>query len=418
MNAHILIIADGRSPTARSWINNIQALGYHVSLVSTFPCDPPSGIDHFYTLPIALSRFSRDQAAHRKPSTEQASPKPNRALIRRFAPHLQSLRYILGPLTLPLFAHAYQKVVQDLKPNLVHALRIPFEGMLGSYTPPGIPFLASTWGNDLTLHASGSPLMRAFTKRALARADGLTADTRRDTRLAHAWGLPDHSPTLVVPGSGGLDVASILSAEGFDPTSYGIPIPSSHPKEPRQDASQCDWVVNPRGQRPGSIHQDVFFAAIPRILAKRPHTHFICPSLAGNRQAQTWIDTYAVGDHTHLLPKLPQGMLWSLLKSAQVFVSPSSHDGTPNSLLEAMACGCFPVVGDIESLREWIDHGVNGLLVNPLNPDDLAEAILAALTAEKLRQNAAEINLALVRERAAHSVNLPKIDAFYRQFLA
>jgi hypothetical protein len=35
----------------------------------------------------------------------------------------------------------------------VHALRIPFEGMLGSYTPAGIPFVAATWGNDLTLHA-------------------------------------------------------------------------------------------------------------------------------------------------------------------------------------------------------------------------------------------------------------------------
>jgi hypothetical protein len=417
MNAHILIIADGRSPTARSWINNIQALGYHVSLVSTFPCDPPIGIDHFFTLPIALSRFSKDQADHVKPSNEQASPKSNRSLIRRFAPHLQSLRYILGPLTLPIYALAYQKLVRELNPNLVHALRIPFEGMLGSYTPPGIPFLASTWGNDLTLHASGSPLMRAFTKRCLSRADGLIADTRRDTRLAHTWGLPDDSPTLVVPGSGGLDVASILSAEGFDPASHGIPIPSSYPKGHRQDPSQCDWVVNPRGQRPASIHQDVFFGAIPAILAERPHTHFICPSLAGNHQAQAWVDAYAVGDHTHLLPKLPQNLLWSLLKNAQLYVSPSSHDGTPNSLLEAMACGCFPVVGDIESLREWIEHGVNGLLVNPLDAHDLAEAILSALASHELRKNAAEFNQSLVRGRADQSATLPRIDAFYRQFL-
>jgi len=405
MKGHILLIADGRSPTALSWIANVQALGYEVSLVTTFPCSPPEGVVDFYLLPVALSRLSRGVHTSSQLAARSAAAKPGRGHLRRFAPVLQSLRYVIGPLTLLRFAWTYKKIVQELKPDLVHALRIPFEGMLGSYTPRGIPFLAATWGNDLTLHASGSPLMRTFTKRCLARADGFSADTRRDVRLAREWGLSATAPTLVVPGSGGLDLAAISSTPTFDSAVFGVP-------------NTGTWVVNPRGLRPGSVHQEVFFAAIPEILAAHPQAQFICPGLAGVEQAEKWSNQHGLHEHVHLLPKLPQPQLWALYKRSQLYVSPSSHDGTPNSLLEAMACGCFPVVGDIESLREWVAHMVNGLLVDPTSPQDLAGGICRALDAADLRQRAASYNLALVEAQAAQAATLPKIDTFYQQFKA
>jgi glycosyltransferase involved in cell wall biosynthesis len=404
MSAHILIIADGRSPTARSWLANIQALGYDVSLVSTFPCDPPEGLRHFSILPVALSRFSSDTTSSAQPASDRTPPAGARALIRRFAPLFQSLRYYLGPLSFLKFAPVYKRLLREIKPDLVHALRIPFEGMLGSYTPEGIPFLVSTWGNDLTLHAAGSLFMRAFTKRCLARANGFMADTHRDSRLAQVWGLAETVPTLVVPGAGGLDVEAIFHAQGFDPAAFEIP-------------TQGDWVVNPRGLRPGSVHQEVFFAAIPDVLTDHPETRFICPGLARNSQVQGWVEKFGIQQNIHLLPKLSQTLLWSLYQQAQLYVSPSSHDGSPNSLLEAMACGCFPVVGDIESLQEWIENGTNGLLVNPTSEKDLAAAICHALGTEDLRQNAARHNLAMIRERAAKNITRPRIDAFYRQFI-
>jgi glycosyltransferase involved in cell wall biosynthesis len=405
MSPHVLIIADGRSPTTRSWITNIQSLGYQVSLISTFYCDPPEYLHQFYTLPVALSRLSRKPSAGAQLTMPSTSKTKMRSILRRFAPLLQSLRYTVGPLTLLRFAPTYRNLARAIKPDLVHALRIPFEGMLGSYTPEEIPFVAATWGNDLTLHASGSRLMRIFTKRCLTRADGFTADTDRDLRLAHAWGLSEAAPTLVLPGSGGLDLDAILAVTAFDPTSYAIPAGS-------------DWVVNPRGLRPGSVHQEVFFAAIPEVIAKYPNAHFICPGLQDHQQAHQWVSKYRIEKNTTLLPKLPQTHLWSLLKRAKIYVSPSSHDGTPNSLLEAMASGCFPVVGDIDSLREWIEGGVNGLLVNPRDPHDLAAAISHALGSADLRQKAACHNLKLVRERAAREATLPQINAFYRKFIA
>jgi len=106
------------------------------------------------------------------------------------------------------------------------------------------------------------------------------------------------------------------------------------------------------------------------------------------------------------------------MKESKVYVSPSIHDGTPNTLLEAMACGCFPVAGDIESLREWVDPGVNGFLVDPRDPEALSSAILTALENPKMREEAAERNLALLQNKAARSATLPKIEGFYQQFLS
>ncbi len=90
-----------------------------------------------------------------------------------------------------------------------------------------------------------------------------------------------------------------------------------------------------------------------------------------------------------------------LFRRAMVAVSPSEHDGTPNTLLEAMACGCFPVAGDIESVREWLVDGENALLVNPADPQVLAAAIIRALDDAGLRRSR-ETQQTLVAERAEH----------------
>ena len=117
-----------------------------------------------------------------------------------------------------------------------------------------------------------------------------------------------------------------------------------------------------------------------------------------------------------LLPHLPQQHLWDLFVRATVMASISQHDGTPNTLLEAMACGCFPVAGDIESIREWITPGVNGLLVEPSSSQGTAEAILTALDSPALRKTAAEQNGQLIRERAEVGIVREKIREFYSEF--
>ena len=82
-----------------------------------------------------------------------------------------------------------------------------------------------------------------------------------------------------------------------------------------------------------------------------------------------------------------------------------------------MACGCFPVAGDIESVREWITDGVNGLLCDATDPDSLADAISRALGHLQLREKSRAYNNHLVMERAEYSSVIRRAEEFYSEII-
>ncbi len=397
---HIMLVADGRSPTTRRWISSLLAAGLRVTLCSTFSCPPIEGIEALHILPVAFSGMAGGQSTNTQPI---AAKRPG--FVSRFRPLLLAARYWLGPLSLRTYISPFRRLVAATQPDLVHALRIPFEGMLAAATPPEVPLVVSIWGNDLTLHARGSRWMAGATQRTLRRADGLASDAARDLRLAANWGFDPQKPTLLVPGSGGIDLAEIEALRG-----------QSHPLSDSLPAG-VPLVVNARGFRPGSLRNDVFFQSIPLVLERRPDVLFVCPAMAGQAEALEWIERLKIGKSVRLLATLPQSQLWEIFLRADIFLSPSVHDGTPNSLLEAMACGCLPVVGDIESMREWIIPGVNGLLVDSNQPQALAEAVLLALDRPELRASAAERNQQIVANRADLSQVRAQVVEFYNSLL-
>jgi glycosyltransferase involved in cell wall biosynthesis len=107
-----------------------------------------------------------------------------------------------------------------------------------------------------------------------------------------------------------------------------------------------------------------------------------------------------------------------VFRRSQVVVSPSIHDGTPNSLLEGMACGCFPVAGDLESIREWITSGKNGLLTDATDPQKLAASLLEAIENKNLRTQAAGLNKKMIIERAEYSRCMTQVAGFYQTIIA
>jgi glycosyltransferase involved in cell wall biosynthesis len=83
-----------------------------------------------------------------------------------------------------------------------------------------------------------------------------------------------------------------------------------------------------------------------------------------------------------------------------------------------MACGCLPVAGDLESLREWITPGVNGLLVDLGQPEALAEAILTGLKEDSLCWQGRKENLRQIAERAVYGRVMPAAEQVYRELIA
>ncbi|MBI5842025.1 MAG: glycosyltransferase [Chloroflexi bacterium] len=393
----LLFVADGRSPIARNWIRYFAERGDEVYLASTFECDVDFPLKRLEFTPVAFSAIKKSFSI---PGTASSRTLGLRTAIRHF----------LGPLTIPRAARKLRAFIKETQPDLIHAMRIPYEGMLATSVFPKErrddvsearnavetpPLLVSVWGNDFTLHAPSSLPMKRCTRRSMMIADALHADCARDIRLAHEWGLKEGKPTLVTPGNGG------IRTDVFYP-----------PEKPVTEPV----VVNPRGFR-AYVCNDAFFKSIPLVLAKRADARFVCSTMAGESQAIQWTKELGIEHAVQLNPPMPHEQMAELFRGAQVVVSPSIHDGTPNTLLEGMACGCFPVAGDLESIREWITPGQNGLLVDPNDPQAIASAILIALEREDLRREAASLNQAMIAARAEYTRCMGLAGEFYEEVI-
>jgi glycosyltransferase involved in cell wall biosynthesis len=391
----LLFIADGRSPTARNWIQYWTGRGDEVYLASTFPCDPLPHLAGLEIAPVAFSgRTPRGASSAHLPwravpgNWQFAQQKDARLISLR-----QTIRHWLGPLTLPRAGQRLRAIAERIQPDLVHALRIPYEGMLAANAGLQVPLIVSVWGNDFTLHAPSTPLMKHHTSWTMQAADALHSDCERDIHLAHKWGLAESKPTLVSPGNGGIHT--------------DIFFPPAHPVEE-------PVIFNPRGFR-AYVRNDTFFQSIPLVLKEISNARFVCASMAGQAEALNWIEKLGIQKSVELLGPRPHAEMADVYRSAQIVVSPSTHDGTPNTLLEGLACGCFPIAGDLDSIREWITDGVNGLLIDSGDPSALAEAIVRAVKNKDLRAKAASLNQEIIATRAEYTRNMARAEEFYQR---
>jgi len=67
------------------------------------------------------------------------------------------------------------------------------------------------------------------------------------------------------------------------------------------------------------------------------------------------------------------------LNAADIFVLPSLLEGTPNILLEAMACKLPVVTTDVGGIGSVISDGFNGIIVPPESESKLAKAVISLL---------------------------------------
>jgi len=75
-----------------------------------------------------------------------------------------------------------------------------------------------------------------------------------------------------------------------------------------------------------------------------------------------------------------------LLQQSWGFVLPSRWEGMSNALLEAMACGLPCVATSVSGSEDIISEGVNGLLVEPEQPAEMAQALRCIIEDTELAQ--------------------------------
>lgn len=99
-------------------------------------------------------------------------------------------------------------------------------------------------------------------------------------------------------------------------------------------------------------------------------------------QLLTRIDSLNLDDKIRLVGQQPHNDISRWISASDIVVLPSLSEGNPTVMFEALGCG-KPFIGTrVGGVPEVITSDDYGLLVEPANPEDLAEKIMIALDRE------------------------------------
>jgi glycosyltransferase involved in cell wall biosynthesis len=107
-----------------------------------------------------------------------------------------------------------------------------------------------------------------------------------------------------------------------------------------------------------------------------------------------------------------------LLQQSWGFVMPSRWEGMPNALLEAMACGLPCVATRVSGNEDIIANGVNGLLVEPEQPAEMAQALRHTIEDTELAQRFGREGRATVERDYQLTIVVEQYLELYRRLLA
>jgi glycosyltransferase involved in cell wall biosynthesis len=238
------------------------------------------------------------------------------------------------------------------------------------------------WGTDIEFfgrHPDHAPAHLPRIRKVLALCDFLIADTKRDLRAAREMGfMGELLGDLIAPG--GFNLGEIARL--------------------RRESGEFRDTILVKGREGGLVGRALnVFAALDRVgSGLAPYRiRVVMPTPPAVEAAR------ALATRHHLdcepIPRLPYQELLKEFGKSRIAISASEVDGTPSFLLEAMAMGALPIHSDMESVRDWIEHGRNGLLFPVDDIDALANCITRALQDEALTVSARALNWSIAEGR-------------------
>jgi len=197
--------------------------------------------------------------------------------------------------------------------------------------------------------------------------------------------VPAHVRTAVVNGSG-VDVSRFS--------------PEPVPQGPTSFLMICR-LLGDKGVRE-------YVAAAERIRVRHPEVRFGLagwidenPDAIRQRELDEWIERGAIEYLGRLEDVRPA------VRACTVYVLPSYREGTPRTILEAMAMGRAIITTDAPGCRETVIDGKNGYLVPPRSVDALVEAMEKCIDDRSLTESMGRVS----REIAESKYDVHKVNA-------
>jgi glycosyltransferase involved in cell wall biosynthesis len=128
---------------------------------------------------------------------------------------------------------------------------------------------------------------------------------------------------------------------------------------------------------------NILIKAMRQVISETRDVHF---AFAGPEANMKWVRMFeheGIPPHIYsFLGYIPHAEMPEIYSNSSIFVLPSLIESFPFSILEAMSSGSAVIASNVGGVPEIIDDEVDGLLVQPGNPEILAKKILFLLDNE------------------------------------
>lgn len=325
--------------------------------------------------------------------------------------HASTHRYARQFETAILEGQAVFRVLQELKardftPDLICAHTGWGAGMFAKDIYPDTPLLlycewyTRTLGGDLDFDPAHPPEINDILRYRASNAAMLLDLEACDGGLAPTHWQRSRFPEAFQPR------IEVLH-DGID-AGFFSPQPGEKLELPGLDLSAAEEIVTYSARGMDAYRGfPQFVEALGLLLERRPRCHAVIvgedrvaygpPPPEGNSYKQWMLSKVPLDPkRVHFVGRLPYGLYRRVLRASSAHVYLTRPFVLSWSLLEAMATGCLIVASDTAPVREAIEDGVNGLLVDFFDVSRIAERIGEALGSRE--------SLAHLRERARRTV--------------
>jgi glycosyltransferase involved in cell wall biosynthesis len=154
---------------------------------------------------------------------------------------------------------------------------------------------------------------------------------------------------------------------------------------------------------------DVLLQAVPLVRQAVPEVEF---RLFGFEPNGTFIP-----EGVQCFPFMPKDELLNHYHQADVCVIPSRWDNSPNTVYEAMAAGKAVVASKVGGIPELVVNVETGLLIEPDNPQTLAQAVVSILADEEKSSNFGRAGRKQIQRLANLAQNVERRLALYQEVI-
>lgn len=324
--------------------------------------------------------------------------------IRVIAPHDSAVVKDLHPFPVEHFRYFFPESFQSLaygagmasriKSNFLRIFQLPF--LLGSFflsalksagqtqvlhaywTLAGlvaitvkfftaIPVVINLWGSDILF--TKLPIIWYLLCKILNRADVIICESQHFADQLIAKGI---SRQLITVLPNGIDLEQFKPLDKMTlRKQLGLPIDRP-----------IILAVGNLSERKGHKY---LLAALPKILQSYGPVLVVIVGEGEFRSAIELMITN-LNPYVHLAGFQKGETIPHWLNAADIFVLPSLLEGTPNILLEAMACQLPVVATAVGGIGCVIEDGRNGIIIPPRSDTHLAEAVITLLQDSALRE--------------------------------